>query len=113
MAATSIKLHVLSTEGPHSRSLINFVIILSGASPLSELVGGEALRGTMTTMTQGSFRAITFNRGTASLDQVLFLIGDASTIVVDHAVRINSTEPCSTQAKEADFAADNIFCNSG
>jgi hypothetical protein len=99
MAATSIKLHVLSTEGPHFGSRIDFAIILSGASPLSELVGGEALQGTMTPMTQESFRTITFSRGPACLGQILVLTGDTSTIVADRAVRINSTESRFTQVK--------------
>lgn len=89
MAASFIKLHVLSIEGPHSGSRIDFVINISSASPLSGLVGGEALKGTMTTVTQECFRVITLSRSPACLDQVLVVTGDPSAVVADDAVRIN------------------------
>jgi hypothetical protein len=97
MAASFIKLSVLSIDGPYSGSLTDFVINISGTSPLSELVGGEALKGTMTTVTPESFRAITFNRSPACLDQVLVVTGDPSAVVADrknqfHRVSVDAGE---------------------
>jgi hypothetical protein len=100
MAASFIKLSVLSIERPYSGSLIDFVINISGTSPLSELVGGEALKGTMATVTQESFRAITFNRSPACLDRILVVTGDPSAVVADHAVRKNQLHRDSVYAGE-------------
>jgi hypothetical protein len=113
MADTSIKLHVLSNVGCHSRSLIDVVIILSGNSSLSELVSVNMLEGKMTTRFQEPLHAITISRRPTCLDQVLFVSGETSTVVSDNAVRITSIKSPVAHTEKAKFAADNIFCDRG